>query len=213
MGSAFLLAVAGLSIVYYLKTRQRDYNEMVRAVESKDLAWAVPDFHLTERSGKPVSRDDLKGKVWLAAFVFSRCTGSCPAVTATLAKIQHETADMPDLRLVTFTVDPERDTPDELKKYAERYGADPTRWLFLTGPEAEIHTLAQKGFFFATGRNKDRKAGEEEFLHTTKIALVDADGNIQQVFDGLFKGPTAETDQAIAAQKIKLAAQKLKAGK
>src|SRR6476661_7088736 len=106
-----------------------------------DVRISAPEFALTERSGKTVTRDDLKGKVWVASFVFVRCPGPCPQVTATMARLQKELdlANHADLRLVTFTVDPGRDNPKELAEYANRYQADPERWLFLTGKsEADL---------------------------------------------------------------------------
>src|SRR5215207_3732677 len=88
-----------------------------------DPALPVGEFALTERSGKTVSSADLEGKVWVAAFVFTRCTGPCPQVSATMARLQQELADASDLRLVTFTVDPAHDEPAELKRYAEHFRA------------------------------------------------------------------------------------------
>src|SRR5436305_12953744 len=83
---------------------------------SPDLDFPVGSFSLTERSGKTVTDADLKGKVWVASFVFTRCTGPCPQVTATIARLQRELPDRPDLRLVTFTVDPGRDAPMDLRR-------------------------------------------------------------------------------------------------
>src|SRR5690348_6284344 len=85
----------------------------------------VGDFALTERGGRTVTNADLAGKVWVASFVFTRCTGPCPQVTATVARAQAALRDEPDVRLVTFTVDPQHDTADELKEYANHFGADP----------------------------------------------------------------------------------------
>ena len=158
----------------------------------------APDFTLTERSGQAVTRDDLKGKVWVASFVFTRCPGPCPQVTATMARLQKEldVANSPDLRLVTFTVDPERDTPGELKEYAARYQAHPERWLFLTGKsEAELHALLKEGFKVTAQRSKDPKPGDE-FDHSSRLAVVDRAGTIRGYFDGIRAGiGQAETSE------------------
>ncbi len=106
----------------------------------------VPDFALTERSGRPVGRADLLGRVWVANFIYTQCTETCPLQSAQLARLQAEFANAPDLRLVSITVDPEHDTAPVLGRYAERYGADPQRWLFLTGSKAAIYRLAKEGF-------------------------------------------------------------------
>src|SRR5437868_214349 len=116
----------------------------------------VGDFSLTERSGRTVTSADLAGKVWIASFVFTRCTGPCPQVSGSVARIQDAFRDEPDVRLVTFTVDPEHDTPDELKEYANHFGADPERWLFLTGPEEQLYRLSEKSFFFGAQRDKTK---------------------------------------------------------
>jgi protein SCO1/2 len=106
----------------------------------------VPDFALRERSGRPVTRADLLGKVWLATFIYTQCTETCPLQSARVARLQAEFAAEPDLVLVSITVDPERDTPAALAAYAERYGADPARWWFLTGAKRAIYRLATEGF-------------------------------------------------------------------
>lgn len=153
------------------------------STEAADVP-TVPAFRLTERGGKTVANADLAGKVWIASFVFTRCNGTCPAVAATLARLQGELADVPDLRLVTFTIDPDRDTPEELKKYAERYRADAEKWLFLTGAEKEIHALANEGFMLLAKKRPDGKPGDE-FDHSTYIVLVDKAGRIVGHFDGI----------------------------
>ena len=145
----------------------------------------IADFSFTERSGRTVTNADLAGKVWVASFVFTRCTGPCPQVTATVARIQKELRNEPDVRLVTFTVDPAHDTPDELKEYAKHFGADPERWLFLTGPEEEIHRLSEKSFMFGVQRNtgKDVTPGTA-VSHRTSLAVVDRRGHFRAYFDG-----------------------------
>jgi cytochrome oxidase Cu insertion factor (SCO1/SenC/PrrC family) len=127
--------------------------------------------------------------VWVGSFIFTRCTGPCPAVTNTMARLQSELKDelkSGNLKLVTFTVDPARDRPDELKKYAESRQADPDNWLFLTGDEKAIHALLREQFKQAV----ERKAGPEvkpgdEFGHSTRLILVDRNGVIRATYDGL----------------------------
>lgn len=152
-----------------------------------DAAPLVPEFRLTERSGQSLSREDLLGKVWVASFVFTHCTGPCPSVTGTMARLQADLklAEHPDLRLVTFTVDPDRDDPKALQKYAENFRADPTRWLFLTGEEEQIHKLLHDGFGIhaAPTTNPNPPAGQE-FDHSTRLVVVDKKGHIRGYFDG-----------------------------
>lgn len=108
----------------------------------------VPSFALTERSGRRITRDDLRGLVWIADFIYTECTESCPAQSLQFARLQKEFAGATDLRLVSITVDPRHDTPEVLRRYAARYGAG-DRWWFLTGDKHAIYCLAQQGFHLA----------------------------------------------------------------
>jgi protein SCO1/2/putative membrane protein len=148
----------------------------------------VGAFELTERGGRTVRDTDLRGKVWVASFVFTRCSSGCPQVTATMQRLQKDFARYTDVRLVTFTVDPEHDNPDELRRYAAAYDADPERWLFLTGPEKDVYRLLREGFYITAEQNRgaDRTPGNE-VKHDTKLVLVDRDGHIREYFDGLLK--------------------------
>lgn len=116
------------------------------ALEALGMYGEVPDFRLTERSGRPITRADLLGKVWIVNFIYTQCTETCPLQTAELARLQAEFQAEGDLRLVSITVDPERDTQAALSAYAERYRADPVRWLFLTGDKRAIYRFAKEGF-------------------------------------------------------------------
>jgi cytochrome oxidase Cu insertion factor (SCO1/SenC/PrrC family) len=150
-----------------------------------DDYFPVPDFALTERSGRTVTSADLQGKVWIASFVFTRCTGPCPQISSSVAKLQDELKQEKDVRLVTFTVDPERDSPDELKQYAAHFGADPERWLFLTGKQDEIYKLLREGFKVAVEQNRgEARQPGSEVTHSTKLVLVDRRGHIRGYFDG-----------------------------
>jgi cytochrome oxidase Cu insertion factor (SCO1/SenC/PrrC family) len=154
------------------------------APPASDIRFPLPDFQLTERSGKTVTKAGLAGKVWVASFVFTRCPGPCPAVTATVARLQAELAGDPNVRFVTFTVDPERDDPAELRKYADRYRADPEKWLFLTGKEAEIHTLMTEGFKVGVVKKPDSKPGDA-FDHSTRLVVLDKGGVVRGYYDGM----------------------------
>jgi protein SCO1/2 len=105
----------------------------------------VPAFALTERSGRRVTLSELHGFVWVADFIFTECTETCPTQSLQFAAVQREFARAADLRLVSITVDPAHDTPEILRAYAERYGAT-DRWWFLTGSPRAIVCLAREGF-------------------------------------------------------------------
>ena len=152
---------------------------------SDDHLYPVPDFALTEPSGRTVRRDDLRGRVWIAGFIFTRCPGPCTRISGTMARLQHELAGQSNVRLVSFTVDPDYDTPAVLSAYAARYGADPQRWLFLTGAKDVVYPLIAKGFKLGVeltpGPGGQPGYGVE---HSTKLAVVDRQGEIRGYFDG-----------------------------
>ena len=106
----------------------------------------VPDFRLTASDGRTVTLTDFRDTVWLANFIYTECTDTCPVQSLQVQRLQGEFAAPRDLRFASITVDPTHDTPEVLQRYAARYGADPERWLFLTGPKPAIHALARDGF-------------------------------------------------------------------
>jgi len=150
-----------------------------------DLDYPVGPFSLTERSGRTVTDQDLRGSVWIASFIFTRCTGPCPQVTSTVARLQAELKDEPMVKFVTFTVDPKRDDLTALNLYAKARGADPERWLFLTGDEETIHKLMRERFKQAIERNTGNVQPGDEFGHSTRLVLVDKTGVIRLIVDGL----------------------------
>jgi protein SCO1 len=155
------------------------------AAAPDDLDQPVKDFALTERSGRTVRLDDLKGKVWVANFLFTRCTGVCPQVSGTLARLQSELAGKDDVLLVSFSVDPEHDTPEVLRAHAERYGADADRWLFLTGKRDEVYPLIRESFLLAVEQNEGTaRTPGNEVTHSPRLALVDRRGHVRGYFDG-----------------------------
>lgn len=144
----------------------------------------IADFQLTERSGRIIRRDDLKGQPWVACFIFTHCAGPCSDVSAQMSFLQ-EWLQKTDtkVRLVTFTVDPQRDTPEVLRRYADNFGADKDRWLFLTGDKQRIYRLIRESFrqtvYELTG--KDRKPGWE-VAHSTSLVLVDEHCRVVETF-------------------------------
>jgi protein SCO1/2 len=161
----------------------------------------VPPFTLTERNGRTVSNTDLLGKIWVADFIYTTCPGPCPLVSASMAKLQQAVAADPQVQLVTFTVDPETDTPAVLSDYADKLGASKTRWWFLTGSKKSIYDVVRNGFMLPVEDNSGKPAepGQYKVTHSTQVALVDADGVIEGYFDGVSPEGRADVVKAIAA--------------
>jgi protein SCO1 len=146
----------------------------------------LPDFNLIERSGKSLGRQDLAGKTWVAAFIFTRCAGPCTQISGSMAQLQSKLNDVPNARLVSFSVDPEFDSPAVLTSYAGRFGADPARWFFVTGEAKPIYELLRQGFKVGVepAQPEKRKPGNE-VTHSTRLVLVDKHGHHRGFFDGL----------------------------
>ena len=155
----------------------------------------IGDFMLTSQSGEPfVSSAELAGNIWIADFIFTTCTGPCPRMSAWMARIQEDLADIPNLRLVSFTVDPENDTPEVLAEYATRYRAEPGRWFLLTGPMEKLHDLKRNHFLLGDV--------DLSLNHSTRFALVDAEGFVR----GYYLSAETEQMEKLMADARRLAA-------
>lgn len=147
----------------------------------------VDPFTLTNQLGNTVTASDLAGKVWVADIVFTRCGGPCPRMTEQMAKIQNEFKDNPGLHFVTLTTDPDYDTPEVMRKWSGKFGADPERWHFLTGSKPEIKAVAV-GSLKLTADEKEEKTREAEndlFIHSTYFVLMDKRGRTRGVYESL----------------------------
>lgn len=131
----------------------------------------VAQFHLTSQSGHDFDSAKLSGHVWVADFIFTNCEGPCPRMSAYMRALQKATTDLPDLKMVSFTVDPKRDTPLVLSQYGKDYSADSDRWYFLTGDPKILDGLDRDSFHLGNvGSQMD---------HSTRFVLVDRKGQIR----------------------------------
>lgn len=156
----------------------------------------LTDFTLTDRTGRVVTRADLTNQWLIVNCVFTSCSLSCRAVNDRMAEIQGLVADQPDVRLVSLTVDPRTDTPPVLARFADRYRADTNRWLFLTGEKAGLYHLLRTSFLTPAKELVGIVPGG--FADTDRIFLVDARGEVREVFDGLKPGTPQQVVAAIA---------------
>ncbi len=140
----------------------------------------VPDFQLISQDGKPITRAMLRHQVWVAGFIFTRCPSICPLLTARTAELQTKlkTKNL-DIQLISFSVDPDYDTPARLLAYGKEHHADFDRWTFVTGNSEALQSLIVKGFKQALGAKQLRADGKEDILHSTRWVLVDAQGQIR----------------------------------
>ena len=147
--------------------------------------WQVPEFSLTNQRGETVSRGDLAGRVWVADFFFTECPGICPIMSGNLKALQDAVAEEPwarDVRLVSFSVDPERDTVEKLAAHAADLRVEPGFWHLLTGPREAIWAVAVQGFKLPVSANPADPANPVS--HSGKFVLVDRAGTIRGLYDG-----------------------------
>lgn len=140
----------------------------------------LPAFQLEDQGGRPFSSAQLAGHDWVAGFIFTSCTDSCPLITARMAHLARE---LPALRFVSFTVDPARDDPGKLADYGRKAGADFAQWSFLTGPVEKVQALVTHGFKL-TMMGGDPKAGEGDVVHDDRLVLVDRQGRFRGYYEG-----------------------------
>jgi len=140
---------------------------------------SVPQFQLTNQDGQPFGSAQLNGKIWIVDFIFSTCPGPCPMISSRMSELQRPLENS-DVHLVSVTVDPEKDTPEVLRGYAEKLHARPGRWDFLTGPKATIYDLSRSGFKLPVSEDSDQPGVP---AHSTRAVLVDRRGTIRGYYD------------------------------
>jgi protein SCO1 len=176
------LVVAGLAVfaLYRIDSQQ---------AQGQGEFGKVPTFALTDQHGRPFGSAELAGKPWIANFVFTRCPSVCPLLTAKFKSLQSKLADVPSVHFVSFSVDPEHDTPAVLAEYAQKYeaGAD---WHFLTGSLQAIEKTVVAGFKIHVGDPKPSETDPTlvEIMHGEHFVLVDARGTIR----GYYRAEAAE---------------------
>jgi protein SCO1/2 len=139
----------------------------------------VPAFQLTNQNGQPFGSGQLDGKIWIADFVYTTCPGPCPMISGRMSELQ-KPLEKSDVHLVSFSVDPEKDTPAILRSYAAKLQAEPGRWDFLTGAKSAIYKLSHDGFKLAVADGNDAQGLP---VHSTRMVLVDRHGQIRGYYD------------------------------
>jgi cytochrome oxidase Cu insertion factor (SCO1/SenC/PrrC family) len=141
----------------------------------------VPKFQLVNQDVQPFGSEQLSGKIWIADFIFTSCAGPCPIISTRMSELQ-KPLEKSDVHLVSVSVDPEKDTPEVLRAYADKLRKQPDRWDFLTGPRAAIYSLSKDGFKLGIS---DGSEEEGVPIHSTRFVLVDRRGIIRGYYDAL----------------------------
>lgn len=200
VGVSFIILVFGIYFVPKIidrinnkdVTRNESRSDFARENqnESSDLAFieingkprSVPDFSFTNQYGKTITNKDYKGKVYVIEFFFTTCPTICPLMNANLVQIQNEFSEYKNFGVASFTINPEHDTVEILKTYADKYGVTNPNWNLMTGDQEAIYKLANEGFNLYAAQDESVPGG---FEHSGNFALIDKNGFLRsRVVDG-----------------------------
>ena len=184
-GGLALVALTLLAALLLVQLRSRTAQGQPLPVYGQ-----IADFSLTNQNGRAVSLADLRGHVWVADIIFTRCPGPCLKMTKQMKALQDALPADSKTQLVTLTTDADFDTPPVLKAYAERFEADPHRWMFLTGTKQEVAKLAIDSLKLTAieKRPEERESPQDLFVHSTIFVIADKRGQLRGVFETTGEG-------------------------
>ena len=172
-----LIPIVTAGLLFWLRQAQ------VQQLTNRTLSsyGVLPSFELVNQDAQPFGSMQLAGKIWIADFIFTSCPGPCPIISTRMSELQRP-LEKTDVHFVSFTVDPEKDTPEVLREYAEKLHAQPKRWDFLTGSRDAIYALTRDGFKLAVSDGSEESGMP---VHSTRVVLVDRRGTIRGYYDAL----------------------------
>lgn len=180
-GVTAVLALA-LSIVAGSRAFGGRANGVGVSEDALPVLFTVQPFTLIDHDGQPFTDRTLRGHPYIASFVFTTCKTICPMITSQQANVARHLADVPAVRFVSVTVDPEHDTPPVLRAYAERHHADLSRWSFLTGEPALVRRTIEGGLLQPVGEREARPDGAYDIVHAGRLLLVDGQGRARGLY-------------------------------
>lgn len=189
-----LVAAGAVGLGVWKATSPPADGVRIAAPGRPELSIPLPPFTLVDQDGKPFTEGDLRGRVWIVNFIFTRCPTICPRLTAQMSSLAKRTADVDGLSFLSISVDPDNDPPPVLRSYGEKYGADFARWSFVTGDQRAVEATVLQGFKVALGRD-DTGA----IVHAERFVLVDHEGRIRGYYDA---DATGEAELVEAARKL-----------
>ncbi len=191
-----IFIIVGVSVTYYFLQPREEKLPVINPIDlekemvEEDLlrvgyGHTIGDFTFLDQNGKPFSRKDVKGKVFVAEYFFTTCGTICPKMNAQMQRVQNVFKGNENVEILSFTVNPEVDTVAQMKNYAEGHGADAEQWHFLTGKKEELYTLARRSFFvLKPAEAQNLGDAGSDFIHTNNFVLVDKKGRIRGYYDG-----------------------------
>lgn len=157
--------------------------KLIDGIEVIDTIYpTIPFFYFLNQDSVLVKSTDMKGKIWIADFFFTTCPTICPTMTKNMKLLNDDTKDIKDhVQFISFTINPNHDTPSQLKKYRNHYRATASNWQFLTGKEEETHRLGIENFQVFAGKDDESEGG---YAHSGAFTLVDKEGYVRGVYLG-----------------------------
>ncbi|GAA3950059.1 SCO family protein [Chitinophaga oryziterrae] len=183
LGIAFILPAMAYGALYWYNYRIADmpYFRENYSLQTSPPYYAIPDFSFVNQDSILIDNSFIKNKIWVAHYFFTTCTTICPKMMNGMNVVQKAFPDNEYVRFVSFTVDPEHDTPAILKQYAQSRGIQSKQWQLLTGDKKKLYQYARKGLFIVA---TDGDGGEGDFIHSEKLVLIDNSGHIRGYYDG-----------------------------
>ena len=194
-----ILFIVGVTIAYFMTQPKEKPLPVINPVDVESEmvdpemlrvgnGHRIGDFSFLNQEGETITQAEVEGKVYVAEYFFTTCGTICPKMNAQMRRVQLEFADNDDVRLMSFTVDPEVDTVEEMKDYADAHGAKKGQWHFLTGSKEDLYSLARKSFFVLKPAEAQNLGDVgSDFIHTNNFVLVDRKGRIRGYYDGTSK--------------------------
>ena len=165
-----------LTLIFYLA--------IAKSIRKKDTISVVQPFAFLNQDGQRITDKDMEGKVYVAEFFFTTCTGICPRMNNNMRTVYDRFKDEKDFRILSYTCDPERDSVAQLKKYSDSLKVNTTKWIFLTGRKDSLYTLARNSYTIDDPANNVNSI-DDQFLHSQLWALVNKRGEVKKIYDGL----------------------------
>lgn len=186
IGGGLCLVIATILVAFLLSSLK--YRSAM--AQPLPILAEVADFNLTNQQGQVFRLANLRGQVWVADIIFTRCAGPCPRMTRQMKELQDALPSSSKARLITLTTDPVFDTPQVMRLYGERFGANPERWTFLTGSKDEIARLATSSLKLTAIEKTpaEQENPEDLFIHSTIFVVVDKKGRLRGVFESTGDG-------------------------
>lgn len=203
----FLAITFGAILIAYFSTKDKikplpiinpiDVNQEMVAPEllRKGYGHIIGDFTFLNQEGKTITQDIIENKIFVAEYFFTTCQTICPKMNVQMQRISNHFKENDEIKLLSFTVNPEIDSVEQMKNYADAHGADPKQWYFLTGEKEDLYHLARTSFFVLKPSEAQNLGGKNnDFIHTNNFVLVDRQKRIRGYYDGT---SLKETDQLI----------------